>query len=58
MSDLRTLAIVAVLISLVVGLTSLFVFHIPAIYCFILSLATGVVFFLIILLSSYIFIFR
>lgn len=58
MSELRTLSIVAILISLVVGLTSMFVFHIPFIYSFIIMLATGVVFFFIVLWSSYLFIFK
>ena len=58
MSDLKTLFTVAALISLVVGLTSLLVFHIPAIYCVILSVVTGVIFFFIILWSSYLFVFR
>ena len=58
MSELRTLVVIAVLISLVVGATSNAIFHIPLVYCFLLSLVTGIMFFLIILLSSYLFIFR
>lgn len=58
MSELRTLAVVAIFIGLVVGLTAMFVFNIPLIYSFILSLATFVMFFFIILWSSYIFVFR
>ncbi|WP_158308943.1 hypothetical protein [Methanocella arvoryzae] len=58
MSDLKTLAVVTVLVSLVVGMTSLFVFHIPAVYCGIITLATGVLFFFIMLLSSYMFVFK
>lgn len=58
MSDLKTLAVVAILISLVVGLSSLLIFHIPAVYCIVLSLITGVLFFFIILWSSYLFVFR
>jgi len=58
MSELRTLGVVAVFIGTVIGLTSLFVFNIPPIYSLILSLAACVLFFFIILWSSYLFIYR
>jgi len=58
MSDLRTLTVIAVFISLVVGATSYAIFNVPTIYCFVISLVTGIMFFLIILCSSYLFIYR
>ena len=58
MSELRMLVGVALIIGLIVGLTSFFVFHIPEVYCAVLGLGTGVVFFFIILWSSYVFIFH
>jgi hypothetical protein len=58
LSELRMLAIVALVVGLIVGLTSFFVFHIPEVYCAVLGLGAGVVFFFIILWSSYVFIFH
>ena len=58
MSDLRTLAAIAVLISVIVGAASYAIFHVPTIYCLLLSLVTGVMFFFIILWSSYLFIYK
>ncbi len=58
MSELRTLAVIALLISVIVGVTSYAIFHVPTIYCFLLSLVTGIMFFFIILCSSYLFIYR
>jgi hypothetical protein len=58
MSELRTLAVIAIFIGLIVGLTSLVVFNIPVIYSIILSLITFVMFLFIILWSSYVFVFK
>lgn len=58
MSDLKTLAIIDIIISLIVCATSIYIFHIPTIYSLFITLVTGVMFFFIILWSSYLFIYR
>jgi hypothetical protein len=58
LSELRTLAVVALGIGILVGLTAFFIFHIPDTYSIVLGLASCVMFFFIILWSSYVFIFH
>jgi hypothetical protein len=58
MSELRTLAIVALVVGAVVGLAAHFIFYVPDLYCVMLGLSASVMFFFIILWSSYVFIFH
>ena len=58
MSELRTLTAVAIMIGVIVALTAYFIFHIPDGYCVVLGLGTGVMFFFVILWSSYVFVFH
>jgi hypothetical protein len=58
MSELRTLGVVALVIGILVGLSAFFIFHIPDVYSVVLGLGTSIMFYFIILWSSYVFIFR
>jgi hypothetical protein len=58
LSELKTLTVVALVISIIVALSAFYIFHIPEVYCAVLGLASGVVFFFIVLWSSYVFIFH
>jgi hypothetical protein len=45
-------------VGLVVGLASFFIFHAPEVYCVILGFGSCIMFFFIILWSSYVFVFH
>ncbi len=58
LSDLKILGAVALGLGILVGLTAFFIFRIPDVYSVVLGLGTTIMFFFIILWSSYIFIFH
>ena len=58
MSEFKTLTLIAVVVGVIVGLTAFFIFQVPQVYCAVLGLGAGLVFFFIILWSSYVFVFH
>ncbi len=58
LSELRILTGIAILIGAVIALTSYFIFHVPTVYCIVLGLSTCVMFYFVVLWSSYVFIYH
>jgi hypothetical protein len=58
LKELKTLTVIALIISIIVALSAFFIFQIPEVYSVVLGISSGMVFFFIILWSSYVFVFH
>ena len=58
MAEIATLGVIALCIGVIVAVTAYVLFHVPDIYSVVLGLGAGIMFFFIILWSSYVFIFH
>ncbi len=56
LSELKTLGLISIVTGFVIGLSAYFLFKIPDLFCIALGVVTTVLFFMVILWTSYIFV--